>query len=449
MSASRSDQPPRRRLWQRAVRLIRGERFIDPPVRALALVLGLVGFLPSALETEAPFYVLLHAAANLLIIAAAFCPGAAAGAAAALYLTFLWTYPGLLNPYFQTGLVAAGVAFSQARWRTFALITLCFFGAQRVSAWRGAVDGEHFMLETQIFAWTVAIILGLSAALVEHRISQEIARREEAARAHEQELQRSRLDFALDTHDTVSHALATEAAIIKALGRSRTGADTDRTIGELAIVNAQAQRQLRRLLGRLNPEVRMSGSVSLARELDASLAAVRASAAVGGLTLTAHKEAIGASTAPDFCEAVALIVQELATNIIKHAVRTGVCSITVHTEEQQSARHLVLASRNQADSTLPFSPYSLQKRAEKLRGLCSADTDPDGIVTVRVTIPLPDPDHDLIRTDEVSTGASVVCLTNAHDSYSDDHGDPPRIGLRARGKRSHHERWSPGPRRRP
>ena len=61
-----------------------------------------------------------------------------------------------------------------------------------------------------------------------------------------------RARFTSDMHDTISHSLTTESAIIRTLARESDSETADRLLAELALVNAEATKRLRQLVTSLS-----------------------------------------------------------------------------------------------------------------------------------------------------------------------------------------------------
>lgn len=297
-----------------------------------------------------------------------------------------------------------------------------------VSSVLETADAEYAMLATEGSLWLFATLLGISTAMLQARIDHEIVQRESAARRSEQEVQKIRLDLATDAHDTVSHALATEAAILRVIGNERGEGLDERVLSELALVNARAQRQLRQLLTRLNSPAGTGFGVDLAREIDATLTAIRGGARAGGFDIDVSTGRLPGRVDIRFAETVQFVLFELATNILKHASAPDLAAIHVGLAPGGSGDELILSSRNLAAGESEFVPLTLDRRSRGSGGTCSVSWDADGCVTVEVVLLLAEGDStaDFICTDEALGSAAVVDSLHAHDGDS-VHGFSPAV----------------------
>src|SRR6218665_3530252 len=83
----------------RIVRWLVGPRFIDLPIRALAMINALTGLLPGSPESDEPLYLLFHYGSRLLFLVAAFFPIWAGPISVGLFITFMAVFPDFLNPF--------------------------------------------------------------------------------------------------------------------------------------------------------------------------------------------------------------------------------------------------------------------------------------------------------------------------------------------------------------
>ncbi|MGO1449820.1 MAG: hypothetical protein ACTH1I_02995 [Brevibacterium aurantiacum] len=81
------------RLWL----VFRGPRFVDLPMRLLALIMGLTVLIPGSFEIDEPRYMLLLVCAYALIVLSPFFPLATVFVSTGLSLVFVVLYPDLEN----------------------------------------------------------------------------------------------------------------------------------------------------------------------------------------------------------------------------------------------------------------------------------------------------------------------------------------------------------------
>ncbi|UVY85451.1 hypothetical protein NLU66_07640 [Brachybacterium sp. NBEC-018] len=365
-----------------------GPRVIDPPLRLFAGLFAVAMVLPSpGTDLLRADYLTEAAAAVLLLVATVrptialvlILPGEAVHAVLA---------PADPTPFLATCATVVAVSAAGRRWRLLLVATGVYVALMLLG---GIVSPDRtFGIDrTEPILWLLTMILGLSAAVLQARIDAEIRRRERAARLAEQELQRLRVELATDTHDTVSHALATEAAIIRMMGRSREEGLDERVLSELALVNARAQRQLRQLLARLHSPRDSDDVVDLRREIPASLEAIRSGARAGGFDLLTARGDLPGRVESRFAAEVQLMLFELATNVLKHACSPDGASVRAGLAEGPGVQALLLVSRNVVEGTDPVSPRTLTRRARALGGDCSVGHGPGSTLEVRVLLPVP------------------------------------------------------------
>ena len=367
------------------LRTLSGPRFIDGPIRTIALVLCLSGLMPGAAETDAPGYVVLLFLSCILTVVAAVAPRVGAAGAAAGFLLFLAVYPEYLNPFQESIEFAAAVLLSAWKWRWSLAVTASAFALTGVAM---LVQPELATPFPQLgFSWVLNSVIGLSAAFAESRIQRELVRRERAAREHERSVQQLRLGFAVDTHDIVSHGLATQAAMIRIISAEPDPAEAHRKLGELAVANGTSQEQLRVLLGRLTSPPGTAHRPPLTGPgLRAAVEPMLAAAESGGFPIALTIGA-GISPIPDArVDHVLSIARELVTNIVKHASNTAGCRLEVRESIGPMGRSLSLSSVNPTETPVEPAPRSLTVRAEELGGSCRV-THRRGSVEVRVSIP--------------------------------------------------------------
>ncbi|MFC0673116.1 sensor histidine kinase [Brachybacterium hainanense] len=388
-TSSTSSRSPRT-VPRRFLAALAGPRFIDPPLRLILAILAAIQLL--GLDTTAPGgYVLLQALMTASVLVTAWAPGAAAVIMVMGFLVNALAFPERLNLFLDMLALPLGVLLSQRRLRGALLTFSAFCGAAALAVGLDTYDGR-FIGPGSFVVPVLASILGWSAHLLEARTEREIARREEAAREHELELARIRIDVAIDTHDTVSHGLATESAIIRVLGaEARRGGQLDlRTLSELGMVNDRAHQQLRRLLARLRGEIAdEDGETDLDAALDSAVQSVRAGAAAGDIGLEVELEPTGAIVPVLFAEAATSMLYELATNIFKHADPHERSRIDVRIASGSGSPILELGAGNHALRPEPFTPRTLSRRAKRFGGECDTRVEAGGDVHVRVWIPVP------------------------------------------------------------
>ena len=365
MRATTVDRPEGRgsAVW----RFLRGPRFVDLPLRAFALVMGLTAFVPGAFELDEPLYVALTAAAYVLIVVAPFLPLSVVVASAALSGVFLWQYPDFENMSTEALILATAVLFSYMLWWAAGAGTLALLAYQVAATAQNGLDGGVPGLIDLGYGWLTTCLVGVAAGFVERRIQREITRREQAARENARALETMRMRFTSDTHDTISHSLCTEAAIIRTLGRAPHAPGADRMITELALVNAEATKRLRQLVARLRADAPESAHVGLRAEARLLVSAIEDGTAAGGVRLSTT---VGAQ-------------QATPTRVVGR-----------------------YTSVNSADAPLTEVPRSLSTRAEAVGGSCTVSADPQGRVVVTVTHPL-----ELVATEidsEIATEAVPV-----------------------------------------
>ncbi|EKU45517.1 MULTISPECIES: sensor histidine kinase [Brevibacterium] len=405
MRATTVDRPEGRgsAVW----RFLRGPRFVDLPLRAFALVMGLTAFVPGAFELDEPLYVALTAAAYVLIVVAPFLPLSVVVASAALSGVFLWQYPDFENMSTEALILATAVLFSYMLWWAAGAGTLALLAYQVAATAQNGLDGGVPGLIDLGYGWLTTCLVGVAAGFVERRIQREITRREQAARENARALETMRMRFTSDTHDTISHSLCTEAAIIRTLGRAPHAPGADRMITELALVNAEATKRLRQLVARLRADAPESAHVGLRAEARLLVSAIEDGTAAGGVRLSTTVGALPEHASPAVGTHFTGFILELATNVIRYATPGTASTIAVAAEQATPTRVVVrYTSVNSADAPLTEVPRSLSTRAEAVGGSCTVSADPQGRVVVTVTHPL-----ELVATEidsEIATEAVPV-----------------------------------------
>lgn len=370
----------------RVVRWMLGPRLVDLPLRALVIATAAPAFVPAGLESDAAGYLLLHYTSVLLSCAAAFVPRTAGIVSVAGYLVFLSQYPLLINPWDFPIAIAAAVLLSEGRWRWWlALLGLqaCAYGLLL-----GADPTQHYVVQSAVPIWLQFALLALAARFMERRVGQEIALRAAAAERHREETVRMRLAVAADAHDTVSHGVAAQTAIIRLLSGERNPDGQTRLLGELALVTDRTQLELRRLLRVLRrPESGTSPEPVQVEVLLRQLDGLAQVAAIAGVTLTTEVGALPHRLSGRDAEQLQYLMRELVTNQVKHAPLGSACVISLDSSEDADGRSLILESRNALGAEPGREPWSLAARAAELGGDCSADwSGSEYRVSIRVPI---------------------------------------------------------------
>ncbi|GAA1616188.1 hypothetical protein GCM10009700_00590 [Brevibacterium sanguinis] len=387
MGATTDERPEGR--WARVWGFLRGPRFVDLPIRALALIMGLTVVVPGSFETDEPLYVGLLIAAYALLIVTPFAPRTVALIATAAGIGYLWLYPDLENMFPEALILSAGVLLSYFRWWSFAAASLGLLAYIGVATQVGAYDEGLPGLIDLGYGWLMTSVLGLAAGFIELRFRREITRRETAAREHARTVEALRTRFTSDTHDTISHSLSTEAAIIKSLGRAPQAPGTDRMIAELAMVNAEASKRLRQLIGRLQADAPDTSRIELQAEAYLLTSAIRDGSAAGGVRLATTVGDLPAHASCEVGEHFTAFILELATNVIRYSTPGTESRLDVAALRSATDRvDLHYRSINSAEADLTVVPRSLQVRAQALGGDCTVATAPDGRVVVEVVHPV-------------------------------------------------------------
>ncbi len=367
-------------------RFLRGDRFIDIPLRIGILILAVSALLPSYFESTEPGYLGLVALSVATLLGAAFAPIPFGLAALLGYLVFAISYGEFLNPFITSVVASLVVLLTKFRWRIFWLFTALLFTANFVAGSLSAVASGIENAAVLFFIWLLGSLLGISAGAFERMIRREISKREELARHNERQLDQLRLRVALDTHDTVSHGLAAEAAIMRMLAADpQADLEKDSRLTELALVNAHTQQQLRLLLARLTADsTAKQAPVNIRMDLQRAAELIRAATEAGGYNLQIEIEPLPEAVAQPLQDTALFVLKELATNIVKHSAVAEDCSI--HVSADQAGAELLLRSSNPVTHDLTKIPRSLQARVRAAGGSCSVENR-DGRYIVTVLLP--------------------------------------------------------------
>lgn len=368
---------------ERVFRRLFGPRLIDLPIRLLVFIVAITGLMPGSFESEDPRYVMLSVVALGLMITATYVPKLTATVAAILFLLFALVLPEFLNPFQDAIEFSAAMLLTRFQWVRSLIVTAVVFGLTIISHLIAPAGATPF--EFVVFTWIAYSVFALAFGLFELRITREIDLRERNAREHERRLQSERIGFAINTHDTVSHGLATQGALIRLLSRESDERERHRLLGEFAMINGDTQLQLRTLLAGLSaakdgraPAV----ETNPAHELTQAASTLRSAAEVGGIDLSIDLDLDDARIDADVLADVKLMMRELVTNMVKHSEGAGSCLLRGRVDGSQ----LVLESLNPTGTDVSTAPRSLTARAESRGGSCIARSE-NG--TYRVTVRIP------------------------------------------------------------
>lgn len=393
------------RVW----RFLRGPRFVDLPIRLLALIMGLTVLIPGSFELDEPRYAALLIGAYALFVFAPFLPLTTAIIATGMSLVFVVSYPDLENMFPEALIFATAVLLSHRRWIGAAIAT-AGLGAYLLTATElGAYDGGVAGFIDLGFGWLTYSLIGAAAGFVELRIHREILRRERAAVDHQKTVESLRTQFTSDMHDTISNSLATESAIIRTMARVGSSPDSDRLLAELALVNAEATKRLRHLVSSLRSGEPQDSRFRLQAEAKQLAAAIDSGCSAGSVPLSIQMDRLPKYASADLGRHFTAIVLELATNVIRYSPPGSPASLEVEMRADSDERtELVCRSRNDAPAGLPQTPRSLDRRATAVNGTCRVLSGEGHSVIVEVAVPVRyvRPEDDGFRAD--STAAAGV-----------------------------------------
>jgi signal transduction histidine kinase len=406
------------RMWT----FLRGPRFIDLPIRVLALIMGLTILVPGSFEITEPRYSALLILGYAFIVLAAFQPLTIVIAATGLGALFSSLYPDLENMFPEALLLATAVLISRRRWAGFALGTAALAGYLGFSTWLGSYDAGFEGLTDLGYGWLTYSILGLCASFVEARIRREMDRRERAAVDHQKTLDAMRARFTSDMHDTISHSLTTESAIIRTLARETDSENSARLLAELALVNAEATKRLRQLVSSLSKwetetcaEDSRTSRIRFRAEAQALTTAIEDGCAAGSVPLTTELSSLPTYASSTFGHHFRAVMLELATNVIRHSTPGTPATLSVEMRDGASERPVIVCrSRNESPASLTQVPRSLGRRATAVGGTCEVGTD-DKNAIVEVALP--------VRFLAESAGAKSIRTTARGASSATDESD--------------------------
>ncbi len=380
------------RVWH----FLRGPRFIDLPIRLLALIMGLTILVPGSFEITEPRYAGLLILAYGLIVLAGFLPLSIVIATTGLGIAFSMLYPDLENMFPEALILATAVLISRRRWIGFALGTIGLAVYLGASTRLGSYDAGFEGCTDLGYGWLTYSTLGLCASFVEARIRSEIDRRERAAVDHQKSLDAMRARFTSDMHDTISHSLTTESAIIRTLAKETDSETADRLLAELALVNAEATKRLRQLvtsLSRWETEA-CSGDSATSRvrfraEAEQLTTAIEDGCAAGSVPLTTELAPLPPHATGTLSHHFRAVMLELATNVIRHSVPGTPATLAVEMRGERGDRaELLCRSTNESPTALTKAPRSLSRRATAVGGVCRVDEDERRRTVVEVALPV-------------------------------------------------------------
>jgi len=378
--------PVERTRGQRILRWLAGPRFIDLPIRALALVQALTGLLPATAESQDPLYLLFFYAGRILYLVVPFLPLSGGIAGVLLVLVFMGAFPEYLNPFQDPIEFAAGILLSQLRWVPWLLLLLAVLGLNVLMFELTPLVAVPYWLLG--YSTLRNALIALAGAIGERRLRREIGLREHAAREHERQLQQERTSFAVDAHDTVSHGLATQAAMVRLLSAEKGEGERRQLLSELSLANDEIQHQLRVFLAKLRVDdgVLRSPAADAEEEFRRTSETLRRAAESGGIKLDTAIDLPSRWMPAAMLDQVGFIMRELVTNMVKHTSGPEGCRLSVGVDQVDEG-FLVLESVNPSTANEATTPRSLSLRASALDGSCSA-TCRDGRYRVTVRLPI-------------------------------------------------------------
>ena len=354
-------------------------RMIDVPIRALCVLLGVLGMWPIPSREDSVVASLVWFSAGALVLSAGFFPrGSLVCGVAGWLLTAKMPLLVEINPLWTAAVVPVGVLIAQERWRW----ALGGAGVTCVVWWiltREGLTDERW--STFGFSLAIASALGLSAAFMERGIQRQIATRQDEAREAERRLVEERSKMVSDVHDTLTHGLTTQGAMLRWVGTRVDAPELQAAVAEGAAVNLALQYELRTML-RAQDE-RTLEEVEFAEDIRRRCGRLAEIARVCGYSLRCQ-----VGDLPDHADAHVLrdagcILQELVTNVFRHA--SGPEAELCVSMDGDSVLHM--STSNGSAKPLASPPASIARRV-RIRG-GSVDTRfDDGWVTVLVRLPV-------------------------------------------------------------
>ncbi|WP_152346880.1 hypothetical protein [Brevibacterium sp. CFH 10365] len=417
------------RVWN----CLRGPRFIDLPIRLLALIMGLTILVPGSFEITEPRYSALLILAYGLIVLASFLPLSIVVATTGLGIVFSMLYPDLENMFPEALILATAVLISRRRWIGFALGTIGLAVYLGASTRLGSYDAGFEGLTDLGYGWLTYSILGLCASFVEARIRSEIDRRERAAVDHQKSLDAMRARFTSDMHDTISHSLTTESAIIRTLAKQGDAETADRLLAELALVNAEATKRLRQLVTSLSKWETESctGNSAASRirfraEAEQLTTAIEDGCSAGSVPLNTELSVLPTYATGTLSHHFRAVMLELATNVIRHSAPGTPATLAVEMRGESGDRaELICRSTNESPTELTEAPRSLSRRATAVGGVCRVSAEDRKTTVVEVALP--------IRFISSSATAPSTGTSAPSTGTADSLGSAPSMGTAAAG----------------
>lgn len=349
-----------------------GPRFVDLPIRVLTLIFGLSAMTTLEAQSNDPLRLALSYVSCALVILSAFVPKSAGIVALMFIPVFTLSHPSVENPFLLPVEFAGMMLLSMLRWRWWLLLLTLEIGLVTLTA--GTGNTGTIAIGGLVFAWALNAPYALAACLLESRIQREIARREHTARENERAIHNLRLRFATDAHDTVSHGLASQAAILRMIEHSAVSEEVRHRIEALSEINTETQQQLRTLLSRLSAAEDPNTALSMpVEELRRAIESMGATSAAGGVDISIRIKNLPKTIPAELGVHVMFTAQELVTNLVKHSVPEGNRQLSLSYRSDEAQDWLLLESRNTAKLRRNTTPRTLSHRAHELGGSCRVE----------------------------------------------------------------------------
>lgn len=357
-------------------------RVIDLPIGIIALLLFVTSVFGEPETRNAGYgYLTLFYLEAFLYLSAIVVPLSTTLMAGALYLVQLMIYPDLVDLYHIVFMFSTAILIARGRWRA-GLVSILFFVS--VLFLGAAFRDDSATSATEIVLATgVAILGGLTALFFELKVESHMVQREKDAASHERELQRTRMAFVADTHDVISHDLATQEAVIRAIARANTDIGLQQIIGELSVMNVQSQLDLRSLLLHFREDSgRPTQRINLEADLYQTVTSLVSAADAAGYSIRVQIGDVPQCFHPDVSRQILLIARELVTNIVKHSCAQS----ESHLRIGSVGTCVELSTENQTKHSPVIVPRSLHERATTLGGTCVTISE-GGCLRVTVHVP--------------------------------------------------------------
>jgi signal transduction histidine kinase len=376
---------------------LRGPRTVDFPIRVAIFSESIFFALPDrGAESDDLLYVVLRSALPLFMVLAAFCPTATVIFSTLGYIISVVVYPGFLCSYDMPLSLAVVVFASRGRWVWTAIATAVILALYQFAAVRGNPEFEGRIDMYSIVTALLFVVAGWVAWYMDKRIIELIRINREEAAGHAQQIADMKLGIAIDTHDTFSHVLSAQAAMIRELAAGDTKAVDPRLLTELSMITARGRQQLSQMLTTLKEgDTVHDQPAQLRAEVHTALASIASVTRTAGFSVQ-----ISTGTIPEYCstpfaQAVIFMIHELATNTVKHAADHERCLISVGLDDSAGRHVLRLESGNPTTQSEAVQPYTLAQRATSWNGVCSAWVEPGGLFRVRIDLPVPRNDNEM------------------------------------------------------